>query len=307
VRLVVATINLFEKIAQLPHIPIDQVARLDEGRTANLRAEAARGPMGGFGKGAPAPATPVAEPKEIVKEGLREYFIYTVEGTETIPTGWSKRMRSLEAKAVPFKIQYRYRPQEYGDHLVRMYLLTNDKESKLGTTPLPDGAVRLFRDNGRGGLSFLTEQTVKYIPIGDKIELNLGPDPSVRFELVKLRMSRDEVWMHVHGPNVYRRVGGGVQVEANSSVAGWDEHEVYAQRVRNYTAKAIEVEVRRAFPGHVTFRSRLEPKLHDYQTVQFTATVDAGKKSDLLFETVRHQGRNAKQNNVTLESADVTP
>ena len=94
-----------------------------------------------------------ASEKEIIKEGLSEYFIYTIEGTETIPNGWSKRMRSLEGGSVPFKIQYRYRPQEYGEQLVRMYLLTNDKASKLGTTPLPDGIVRVFRDNGRDGLS----------------------------------------------------------------------------------------------------------------------------------------------------------
>ena len=46
---------------------------------------------------------------------------------------------------MPLKIQYRYREPEYGHQLVRMYLLTNDKESKLGTTPLPDGMVRVFR------------------------------------------------------------------------------------------------------------------------------------------------------------------
>ena len=97
-------------------------------------------------------------PKEVAKEGLGEYFIYTIEGTETIRNGWSKRLRSLEAAKVPVKIQYRYRPAEYGDQLVRMYLLTNDKESKLGTTPLPDGAVRIFRQNGRDGLSFLVAQ-----------------------------------------------------------------------------------------------------------------------------------------------------
>jgi len=122
-------------------------------------------------------ATQPAKPKEIIKEGLSEYFIYTIEGTETIANGWSKRMRSLEGMTVPFKIQYRYRPQEYGDQLVRMYLLTNDTASKLGTTPLPDGMVRVFRENGRDGLSFLAAQSVKYIPIGDKIELNLGPIP----------------------------------------------------------------------------------------------------------------------------------
>src|SRR5208283_1068962 len=106
-------------------------------------------------------------PKEVIKEGLSEYFIYTIEGTETIPNGWSKRLRSLETAHVPVKIQYRYRPAEYGENLVRMVLLTNDKDSKLGTTPLPDGTFRLFRQNGapgghpvspgagRDGLSFL--------------------------------------------------------------------------------------------------------------------------------------------------------
>ena len=49
------------------------------------------------------------KPKQIIKEGLSEYFIYTIEGTETIPNGWSKRMRSFEGQTVPFKIQYRYR------------------------------------------------------------------------------------------------------------------------------------------------------------------------------------------------------
>src|SRR5436305_5025056 len=97
-------------------------------------------------------------PKQIIKEGLSEYFIYTIEGTETIQNGWSKRMRSLDATAVPLKIQYRYRPQEYGEQLVRMYLLTNNKESRLGTSPLPDGVVRVFRENGRDGLSYLTQQ-----------------------------------------------------------------------------------------------------------------------------------------------------
>src|SRR4029077_17571200 len=128
---------------------------------------------------------------QIIKEGLSEYFIYAIEGTETIPNGWSKRMRSFNGKDIPVKIQYRFRPQEYGDQLVRMYLLTNNTESKLGTTPLPDGMVRLFKDNGLDGLSYLTQQQTKYVPIGDKIELNLGPNPEVIFELIKLKSSRD--------------------------------------------------------------------------------------------------------------------
>jgi hypothetical protein len=260
------------------------------------------------GMGGPLGDMDAAKQKEITKEGLSEYFIYSIEGTETIPTGWSKRLRSLEAAAAPFKIQYRYRPVEYGDQLVRMYLLTNDEKSQLGTSPLPDGIVRVFRDNGRDGLSYLTQQAIKYIPIGERIELNLGPDPEVIFELIKLRSFRDELFLQIHGTSEFRKVGGDEIIkQENASVAGWDDHEIFTQRIRNYTGQDIEVEVRRTLPGHVLFKSQLEPTLHDYQTVQFLAKLAAGKKADLLFEVVRKQGTSAKQNNITLVPAEVKP
>ena len=106
--------------------------------------------------------------------------------------------------------------------------------------------------------------------------------------------------------DVYRQVGVGMDIEVNSSVAGWADHEVYTQRIRNYTAKPIEVEVRRAFPGHVAFRSVLPGiKLFDFQTPEFTTTVAPGVKADCLFEIVRQQSRNAKQSNVTLVEAEI--
>jgi hypothetical protein len=84
-------------------------------------------------------------------------------------------------------------------------------------------------------------------------------------------------------------------------VAGWDDHTDFAQRIRNYTKKPIDVEIRRTFPGHVVFRSSLGAKNHDYQTVQYAATVKPGQKSDLLYEVLQHQGRNVKQNSVVVE------
>ena len=307
VRLVVGRINLVQKIAELAHIAPAEVDRLEESTKLQYRGEVMRKAMA-------APAAPMSmaaakaeggeQPKEVAKEGLGEYFIYTIEGTETIRNGWSKRMRSLEAAKVPVKIEYRYRPEEYGDQLVRMYILANDKKSKLGTTPMPDGAVRLFRQNIHDGLSYLVTQNIKYVPIGDKIEVNLGVDPEVIFELVKLKTWRDDIWMFVNGANIFRRADQpGVQIEVNSTVAGWDDRMLFAQRVRNYTKKPIDLEIRRSFDGHVIFRSELEAKNHDYRTVQYTATVEPGAKTDLLYEIVQRQGHNAKQNNVTIEHA----
>jgi hypothetical protein len=308
VRLVVGRINLVEKIAQLAQIPANKVDEMALEKRAEFKGEALRE----LAKAATPAEEPTnaaaAKPKEIVKEGLSEYFIYTIEGTETIHNGWSKRMRSFEGTTVPFKIQYRYREPEYGPELVRMYLLANDKESHLGTTPLPDGTVRVFRQSGRGDLSFLVAQVIKYVPIGDKIELNLGPDPEVIFELVPLRVWRDAIWMQIQGLDVFREVGApGVQIDVNSSVAGWDEHTLFDQRVRNYSAKPIELEVRRTLPGHVVFRSGLEAKNHDYQTVEYRAAVKAGQKENLFYELIQHQGRNAKQSNVTIEKGPVQP
>jgi hypothetical protein len=98
---------------------------------------------------------------------------------------------------------------------------------------------------------------------------------------------------------------GRIQIEVNSSVAGWDDHTIYSQRIRNYTAEPVEVEVRRSFPGHVVFRSQLDAKNHDYRTVQYTRTVRPGEIADLFYEVLQHQGRNVKQDNVTVERADV--
>jgi hypothetical protein len=311
VRLVVGTINLVEKIAQLAQVPIAEVAKMQEEKLEELKKDATHRFMfraGGMGRGGAAGELAAAKEKEIVKEGLSEYFIFSIEGTETIPNGWSKRLRSIEAKAAPFKIQYRYRPAEYGEQLVRMYLLTNDEKSQLGSSPLPDGVVRVFRHNGKDGLSYLTQQAIKYVPIGDKIELNLGPDPEVIFELIKLRSFRNELFVQIHGTSEFRKVGTDEVVrQENATVVGWDDHEVFTQRIRNYSTKPIEVEIRRPLPGHVTFKSQLEPKLHDFQTVEFLTRLAPAKRADLLFEVVRKQGTSAKQSNVTLVTAEVKP
>ena len=105
-------------------------------------------------------------------------------------------------------------------------------------------------------------------------------------------------------PNIFHRVDQpGVQIEVNSSVVGWDDHVWFAQRLRNYTRRPIDVEIRRTFSGDAAFRSGLPAKNHDYQTVEYTASVAAGAKADMQYEVVTHQGHNARQNHVVVEAA----
>ena len=53
------------------------------------------------------------------------------------------------------------------------------------------------------------------------------------------------------------------------------------------------------FKGEV-FRSALAAKKHDYRTVQYTATVRPARKAEFRYEVVQHQGRNKKQDNLTI-------
>ncbi|MBE2293538.1 MAG: hypothetical protein IAF00_01260, partial [Phycisphaerales bacterium] len=117
---------------------------------------------------------------------------------------------------------------------------------------------------------------------------------------------RDNFWLHIQSGNLYRRLDeDGLKLELNSQVAGWDEHTVYQQRIRNYSRKPITVEIRRDFVGDVVFRSQLNPSLHDFQTVQFEAEVQAGEVTGLDYEVIVRQGYNQKQNRVELQTGAV--
>jgi hypothetical protein len=301
VRLVVGKINLVEKIAELARVSVNQVDKIEQSEYKKLRTRVARKVMSpqiamesiaGFADEVPAP-------KQVAKEGLGEYFIYTIEGRETIPDGWSKRLRSFDAAEVPMQVVYRYRAEEYGNQLVRLYLLRNDKKSGLGATPIPNGKVQIFRHNGHKGLSYMATQTLKYVPIGDRMELNLGVDPEVVFELIKQKVERENIWVRVNRGKMYKKVGEGLfKVDHDARVAGWDERQLYSQRIRNYSNRKIRVEVRRSYSGDVTFRSQLKAKSHNYRTVEFKAEISAGDKKELKHEVIIRSGYNAKQQRV---------
>jgi dTDP-4-amino-4,6-dideoxygalactose transaminase len=58
---------------------------------------------------------------------------------------------------------------------VRFLSFKNDKEHKLGETPIPGGMLKVYRGAGeQGNLSYTGQSEFKYIPVDEDIELNLG-------------------------------------------------------------------------------------------------------------------------------------
>ena len=278
VRLVVGVVNLVEKSRTLATIPPgaprprSKPARRDVRRALHKVLEDAQGL-----------SIDAATPAEIIKEGLSEYFIYTIEGRQTIPNRWSKRLLSFRARQVKFDILYRLRPYQYGARPIRFFMLTNDKKHKLGTTPLPDGLVRTFRDNGRDGLSFLGQQRNKYVPIKEDIELNVGTDDEVVHERKMMKAVRSNFIFDYKPPRV----------------VGWHEQRFYREEIRNYKAKAIRMEVRHRIGGHIELVAETA-KLHDYQTVEFTFDVKPRSKFSWEYNYTQYFGRHAKQNRISL-------
>jgi hypothetical protein len=280
VRLVVGVVNLVEKIAQLaqggpppaPGAPPPPELRARAMKMAVAQAEA------------PAEAAPSAAPR-IVKEGLSEYFIFTVEGEQTVKTGWAQRMVSFKAREVPFEILYRLREHQYGPRPVRFFILANDEEHKMGESPLPDGIIRVFRDNGKDGLAYYTTQSTKYIPIKEKVELNVGTDDELVYERVVLDLARD----------------GFIFDGTPPVVVGWNEMRKWQEELRNYRAKPIKMEIRHVLPGHVEFAMEDSPKLFDYHTVEYVVEVPARQKQKWVSEGLFHLGQNQKQNRVELK------
>ena len=173
----------------------------------------------------------VAKPKEIRKEGLSEYFLYTIEGTETIPTGWSKRLLSFDVDEVRVVNLYKYEEERYGRSVVRFLSFKNDEEHKLGETPIPGGMLKVYRTaDDTGLLSYTGQSSFKYIPVDEDVELNLGPVANVVFE-PKLMDFRTENY----------------RFDRRGDVSGWDEIRTFKVEAKNTRELPVKVEIQRNF------------------------------------------------------------
>jgi len=114
-------------------------------------------------------------PKQIIKEGLSEYFMYSIAGTENIPNQWGKRLPSFNIKDIPIRNLYRFELERYGNTAHRLVYFRNDEKHKLGNEPLPDGKIKVFREiNNKQSLAYTGQVHSKYIPINQEVELDFG-------------------------------------------------------------------------------------------------------------------------------------
>jgi hypothetical protein len=219
----------------------------------------------------------VAKPREVIKEGLSEYFLYTVEGRDTIPNGWSKRMPSFTAKDVPVASYYKFELEQWGDQVVRFYRFKNDKKSNLGNEPLPDGGVMAFRTVTADKLyGFVGRTNVKYIPIDEQVEMQLGNDREVLIKPRLMNWVKTDLRFNKHG-----------------DVDGWTTKEQWELEVQNSKDIDITLDIRRNFAGDWELKTEDKYEKVDATKVKFVVPLKSREKQKLAYELTTRYGTNA--------------
>jgi hypothetical protein len=281
VRLIVGKVHLLDAIADLARRDPPYGRPLTKGPEIVAEVDTDAIKMRQAKEAMMAPAAVAGRPKEIAKEGLSEYFLYTIEGTETIPHGWSKRLPSFEAGEVPVVNLYKYEEERYGSAVVRFLSFRNDTAHQLGETPIPGGVLKVYRRvNDAGNLGYEGQSAFKYIPVDEDVELNLGPVADVVVETDLMDFRTDNF--------LYDRKG---------NIAGWDEFREYRIRVKNTRALGVRVEIRRNIPADDWELSRQdqvgEYEKVDLDTVKFTLALKPQSSAEFRYVLITRHGTRA--------------
>jgi len=281
VRLIVGKVHLLDQIAELarrdqPYGRPESEARRNRGRLGRaVKEQVLTESLVQFDA---APMDMMTQAKAIEKKSLSEYFLYTIEGTETIANGWSKRLISFDTSDIPVTNLYKFEQERYGDAVVRFLSYANDTEHKLGDTPIPGGQLKVYRDTGdKGSLSYTGQSAFKYIPVNEEVELNLGQAADVKVEPVLMALAKENV-----------------KFDRNRDPEGFDDVQTYTVTLTNTRDIPVKVEIKRNFDTQywsLTYQGFTGAyEREDLDTVKFTTTLAPRSESKFDYTVRLYRG-----------------
>ena len=271
VRLVVGVVRLVEQIRQLAQAghasPSAAPATLQTINSWQFAAE---------GKFSAALDQADRNGRQIVKEEMSEYFLYTVEGRDTILNGWSKRLPSFKTPNVPVTSYYKFEKERWGDSVMRYYRFTNSLPSKLGNEPLPDGAVKAFRVVNDDKLyQYVGATQVKYIPVNETVELELGNDPEVLIKPTLMNWQKTDI-----------------KYDQNDNVSGWTIKQTWQFEVQNSKEIDVVLDIRRNFSGDWDLDTKADREKVDANSVKFIVPLKPHEKKTISYDLTSRFGVN---------------
>ncbi|MCD6394728.1 MAG: DUF4139 domain-containing protein [Planctomycetes bacterium] len=278
-RLIVGKVHILDRIADL--------ARRQHAYGSPIQSPR---PMSGLASGRPsgmlmkakAPMLKMARAsaavKEVKKEGLSEYFLYTIAGTETIANGWSKRLPSFDVDEVAVINLYKYEERRYRQRVMRFLSFKNDTEHNLGETPIPGGLLKVYRGvDDEQHLAYTGQSSFKYIPVDEDVELNLGGVSDVVVE-PKLMAYKTENY----------------RFDSRGNVNGWDEVRTFKIEVRNTRDIPVKLEIKRNFNTSYWDIDNSgdfgKYEKDDLRTVKYTMLLDPHTKKEFQYVLRTYHG-----------------
>jgi hypothetical protein len=261
-RLVVGNINLVERIADLAQRPAptdkQHWFKYDVAKRGRMQREFNNALELAEMEEEPMEEADAEKPRGIVKQGLSEYFLFAIEGREDIKDQEPKRLLALKVADVPLECLYKLTDRDGGSGFTKYYrfqntmLLDDDGNQlelpgmeNLGLSPLPDGAVRLFSEYDNQDLAFVGGTTTKYVPIGDRVEVNVGPDS----DITVTRRLKDQQISKIVARQCKRRLDD--QFVLYYDLIDFDETFVYTEEIVSGKSIPARVEIERRFEADV--------------------------------------------------------
>ena len=179
-----------------------------------------------------APMAARAEEK-MAQESFSDYHLYTFGRKTTINNAQTKQISMFEGKDVPVIKRYVVEGQNYyyhnqmhpgspiKDSVQVYYQFKNEEKSGLGL-PMPEGTLRVYQQDSKGGVQFVGEDRIMHTPKDETLNVKIGN----AFDVI---CERNQVGFEKIASNVY-------EVE-------------YEITIRNHKATAVNVQVNEPVGG----------------------------------------------------------
>ena len=123
----------------------------------------------------------------------------------------------------------------------------------LGLSPLPDGMVRLFSEYQNKDLAYVGGTAVKYVPIGDRVEVNVGADSDITI----IRRVKDQKIANIVARQYKRRIDN--EFVEYYDLVDYDETFFYEEEIVSGKPVDVKTELERRFEANIVLWSDEQP------------------------------------------------
>jgi hypothetical protein len=188
-----------------------------------------------------------------------EYKLYALERKTTVRDRESKQLSLFPNARTKVDKRFTYDARRDAERCEVSLLFKNKKEAGLGIA-LPAGVIRLYKDDGAGGVGLLGEDRIEHTPKDEEVEVVVGK----AFDIVVER----------------------TQLESRQ-VSNREREDSFEIKLRNHKKDAVDVLVREGVWGDwEVLKSTFPAKRKDAHTIEFNVPAAADKEVVLTY-TVR--------------------